>query len=135
MSPKSERKPGEGDLPYLNRRFEALVDRFEDFYGIVQNNERSMRKMAQDAATSAAIKVTAENARAQMEIKRELVHRQDMDRKGQDLLHAKVDDLTSQMNTALATLNNLASAKLIQLGITGLILAVLITIGFKAIGG
>ncbi len=135
MSPTSPRKPEEDDLGYLNRRFEALVDRFEDFYGIIRNSERAMQRMAQDAATNAAIKVTAENARAQSEIKRELVMRQDMDRKGQDILHGKVDDLTRQMNEVLGSLNNLASAKLIQLGITGLILAVLITIGFKAVGG
>ncbi len=135
MSPTSPRKPGESDIDYLNRRFTALVGRFDDFYELIKGNERAMRKTAAEAATHAAIKVTAENARSQAEIRRELLQRQDVDRKGQDLLHQKVDDLTSQMGNALATLNNLASAKLIQLGITGLILAVLITIGFKAIGG
>ncbi len=135
MNPTSPREPGEEDLPYLNRRFESLVDRFEDFYGVIRNNEKAMQRMAQDAAMNAAIKVAAENARSQTEMKRELVMRQDMDRKGQEILHGKVDVLTRQMNEALGSLNNLASAKLIQLGITGLILAVLITIGFKAIGG
>src|SRR4051812_8336200 len=114
-------KPGETGPEHWERRFDELAALYHELVALVKSNATVARKAATDAATNAAIKVTAENARTQAEIRHELTQRQDMDRRGQENLHRKVDGLTDQMSDVLTTLNKLSTAKLTQLGITALI--------------
>lgn len=105
--------------------------RFDELVRLVKNNA----EVARNSAADAVVRVTAENARAQQQIKHDLLAVQDQDRKRQDVLHSKVDVLGGQMNQVLVTLNKLTTAKLIQVAATALILAALVVIGMKAIAG
>lgn len=114
---------------------EHWARRFDELVRLVKANAELARKLATDAATNAAIKVTAENTRAQEELRRELLQRQEQVRKDQQVMHNKVDAMQDNLSDVLITLNKLSTAKLTQLGITALILAALVIIGIKALGG
>ena len=114
---------------------EMWARRFDELTKLVRDNAKLARQVSMDAAASAAIKVTGENVRSQMEIKQELLKRQDEDRKAQDHLHAKVDTLHGQMTEVLSCLTKLSTTKLIQTAITSLVLAAMVVIMIKVLGG
>lgn len=105
--------------------------RFDELARLIQTNA----KIAKKAAVDAAAKVTGEAVRAAQEVKVDLRREMAADRLAVTSIKTKVDTIDSDVKELLRNVGGLASAKLLQQGVTALVLAVLLTIGFKAVGG
>lgn len=122
--PEDTPTAGETDPDHWEKRFDEIAR-------LVQTNA----KIAKKAAVDAAAKVVDEAVRAANEVKQDLRREMANDRQAVNGIKSKVDGIDLDVKQLLSNVSGLASAKLLQQGVTALILAVLLTIGFKAVGG
>lgn len=118
-------------MPETQTDPEHWEQRFDELARLIQTNA----KIAKKAAVDAAAKVTGEAVRAAQEVKTDLRQEMARDRLAVTGIKAKVDGIDLDVKQLLSNVSGLASAKLLQQGVTALVLAVLLTIGFKAVGG